>query len=132
FSSNDYIEGFFGGSTHPAIVFAPGGQTKGMGSAYDNNIKTREVNVISKLPGGDPIPQEASRTSEEKGIDFRGVSTDGSHILMETPANPASGELAYLFLRVDDAITYDITEGHPAIPIGMTQSGNKVFFTTAA
>ena len=51
---------------------------------------------------------------------------------METPAEPASGELAYLFLRVNDAITYDITEGHPAIPIGMTQSGDKVFFTTAA
>lgn len=132
FSSNNYVEGFFGGATHPAIVFAPGGQADGLGSAYDNNIGTREVNVISKLANGEPIPLEAARTAEEKAIDFRGVSTDGSHILMETPANPASGELAYLFLRVNDAITYDITQGHPAIPIGMTQSGNKVFFTTAA
>jgi hypothetical protein len=132
FSSNSYTESFFGGAVHPAIVFAPGGQTDGLGSAYDNNIKTREVNVISKLPGGEPIPQQAARTAEEKAIDFRGVSTDGSHILMETPANPAAGPLAYLFLRVNDAVTYDITLGHPAIPIGMTQSGKKVFFTTAA
>jgi hypothetical protein len=132
FSSNNYIEGFFGGSTHPAIVFAPGGQTEGLGSAYDNNIKTREVNVISKLPSGEPLPLQAARTVEEKAIDFRGVSTDGTHILMETPANPPTSELAYLFLRVNDAITYDISEGHPVTPIGMTQSGNKVFFTTSA
>jgi hypothetical protein len=111
---------------------ARGGQTDGLGSAYDNNIATREVSVISRLANGDPIPQQAPRTSEEKAIDFRGVSTNGSHILMETPADPASGELAYLFLRVNDAITYDITRGHPSIPIGMTQSGAKVFFTTAA
>ena len=78
FSSNNYIEGFFGGSTHPAVVFAPGGQTEGLGSAYDNNIETREVNVISKLPSGEPIPLQAARTVEEKAIDFRGVST-GRH-----------------------------------------------------
>ena len=29
FSSNNYIEGFFGGTPHPAVVFAPGGQTDG-------------------------------------------------------------------------------------------------------
>ncbi len=132
FSSNNYKEGFFSGATHPAIVFAPGGQTEGLGSAYDNNIKTREVNVISKLPSGEPLPQEAKRTVEEKAIDFRGVSTDGTHILMETPADPPTSELAYLFLRVNDAMTYDISEGHPVTPIGMTQSGNKVFFTTDA
>jgi hypothetical protein len=131
FSSNSFAGSFGGGATHPAIVFAPGGQTDGIGSAYDNNIRTREVNVISKLPGGEPIPTQAARTADEKGIDFRGVSTDGSHILMETPAEPPQSELAYLFLRVNDAFTFDITEGHPAIPIGMTQSGNKVFFTTA-
>ena len=37
---------------------------------------------------------------------------------------------AYLYMRVNDAITYDISEGEPVIPIGMTRSGEKVFFTT--
>ena len=133
FSSNNFSEGFFGGgAVHPAIVFAPGGQSEGLGSAYDNNIRTREVNVISKLPGGEPLPVQAAREAVEKAIDFRGVSTDATHILMETPAEPPGSEWAYLFLRVNDAITYDISEGHPVIPIGMTQSGEKVFFTTPA
>ncbi len=129
FSSNSYPDG---GGTHPAVVFAPGGQTDGLGSAYDNDIAKREVSVISRLPNGEPIPQQVNRQPQEKGIDFRGVSTDGSHILMETPAKPSSSERAYLFLRVNDEVTYDITQDHPSIPIGMTRSGSKVFFTTTA
>src|SRR5262249_22049388 len=91
FSSNNFTGAFGAGATHPAIVFAQGGQAGGIGSADDNTIKTREVNVISKLPGGEPLPTQATRTADEKGIDFRGVSADGSHILMETPAEPAEG-----------------------------------------
>jgi hypothetical protein len=132
FSSSTYMEGFFGGTVKPAIVFAPGGQSGGLGSAYDNNIRTHTVEVISKLPGGEPIPSESNRTPEEKAIDFRGVSADGSRILMETPANPPTSEWAYLFLRVNDAVTYDISQGEKAIPIGMTRDGSKVFFTTEA
>ena len=132
FSSNSYIEGFFGGTTKPAVVFAPGGQEGGLGSAYDNNIKAHTVEVISKLPNGEPIPLQGKRTAEEKAIDFRGVSTDGTHILMETPADPPTSEQAYLFLRVNGAITYDISQGSKVIPVGMTQDGSKVFFTTDA
>ena len=94
----------------------PAARPTASGRPTTTTSATREVDVISKLPGGEPIPLAANRTAEEKAIDFRGVSTDGTHILMETPATPATGELAYLFLRVNDAITYDISEGHPVTP----------------
>ena len=35
-------------------------------------------------------------------------------------------------MRVDQAVTYDISRGKDVLPIGMTRSGNRVFFTTGA
>jgi hypothetical protein len=129
FSSNSTNAGSFGeGAEVPAAVFAPGGLSSGLGSAYDNNIRNHEIQVISLLPDGKPLPLEASRELNEKGIDFRGVSPDGSHILMETPAGEG---MSHLFMRVNDVVTYPIAPGAAVEPIGMTRDGRKVFFTTA-
>jgi hypothetical protein len=108
------------------VSFAEGGLTEGLGSAYDNDIPTGEVSVISKLPNGTDIPLEGS--PPEKGVDFPGLSADGSHVLMQAPS---AGGLTHLYLRVDDMVTYDITQGADAEPIGMTRSGDRVLFVTA-
>lgn len=107
------------------ITFAPGGVLGELGSAYDNDIADQTVTVISKLQNGLPIPQEVPTT--EKAIDFRGLSPDGSHVLMQTPA-PAG--LAHLFMRVNQMVTYDVSRGAAVEPIGMTRDGSKVYFIT--
>lgn len=67
------------------VPFAPGGLTGGVGSAYDNDRVQRTVALVSKLPGGGDIPVGG----RVEPIDFPGVSTDGSHILMQTFATSA-------------------------------------------
>ena len=126
FSSNE-MKNFEG--TFPGIAFTPGARTTGLGSAYDNDIATRTVKLISVLPNGENIPLEAPKNAEQKGIDFPGISADGSHILMGTPGE-GGGE--HLYMRVNDAITYVIAPGASVQPIGMTRTGNKVFFITSA
>lgn len=86
------------------LSFAEPGATAGLtiapGSAYDDNLATGEVRLISKLPGGGDIPQDPDYASSsslcsntETGyppcpnsefIRFPAVSTDGSRILMST------------------------------------------------
>jgi hypothetical protein len=109
-------------------VFAPGGLSTGLGSAYDNDIDARTVTIISKLPNGEDFQLEAPKTPSQKGIDFRGITPDGSHILMETPGIGGS----HLFMRVNQTVTYDISRGASVEPIGMTRDGGKVFFVTGA
>jgi hypothetical protein len=76
------------------------GLTTAPGSAYDDNLATGEVKLISKLPGGQDIPQDQTYANAEfpcegtffggtpcpqrEFIRFPAVSTDGSHILMST------------------------------------------------
>jgi hypothetical protein len=110
----------------PAVAFAPGGVTTGMGSLYDNDIAAKTVSLISKLPGGGPLPEVVPTA---QGIQIGGVSPDGSHVLMQTPA---AGGRSYLYMRVGGGlgVTYEVSEGKPATPIGMTRNGSKVFFTT--
>ena len=75
FSSQEYIKGIFESEPVPGVVFAPGGRGKYLGSAYDNNVHTHTVEVISKLPNGDDIPLESSTwTPQEEGFQFRGIS----------------------------------------------------------
>jgi hypothetical protein len=126
FSSNEF-KNFEG--TFPGIAFTPGARTTGLGSAYDNDIAARKVDLISVLPNGEDIPLEGPKTVEEKGFDFPGISADGSHILMQTPGE---GGGKHLFMRVDDSVTYPIAPGVSVEPIGMTRTGNKVFFITGA
>ncbi len=75
------------------------GLTEAPGSAYDNEIATGTVKLISRLPGGanisqDPafalVPSGSGRNpaetpgGKEEFIRFPAVSTNGSHILMST------------------------------------------------
>jgi hypothetical protein len=136
--SGDFSHFIFGSAEHevpgpccephyaPAVAFAPGGLNYGMGSLYDNDIAAKTVSLISKLPGGGPLPEEVPTNA---GIQIPGVSPDGSHVLMQTPA---AGGLAYLYMRVGGGlgVTYEVSEGKPVTPIGMNRSGSKVFFTT--
>ena len=51
------------------------------------------------------IPTEGD---PQKAIGLPGLSSDGSHILMETPT---AGPLRRLYMRVDQAVTYDVSRG---------------------
>ena len=73
------MQGF--SKAYPAIVFAPEGQTTGLGSAYDNDIAHREVERHLEAPGRRHDPAAGARHAG-KGDRLPGVSTDGSHILM--------------------------------------------------
>jgi hypothetical protein len=117
------------------VVFAAGGTTAAPGSAYDNNLQTGAVQVISKLPSGAPIPSGGERGNQFITFPPNSVSTDGSHILMQTRA-PNGGHR--LYMRVNDSTTYEIgagpTEGEPAevTYIDMSSDGSKVLFATEA
>lgn len=124
FSSGESGPPFF--DNPGAFAFAPGGRTVGLGSAYDNDLRTRTVSLISKLPNGEHVPDEST---SKTWIEIPAVSTDGSHILMQTPA--AEG-FSHLYLRVNDAITYDLTGGANGEFVGMTRNGRKVIFASTA
>jgi hypothetical protein len=115
------------GEMYPGAVFAPGGVSTGLGSAYDNDVAARTVTIISKYPNGENLELEGPRANSEEAIVFRGISADGSHILMQTPG--VGGK--HLFMRVNQAMTYEIANRAPVQPIGMTRDGGKVFFTTS-
>ena len=117
----------------PGAIFAPGGKTEGLGSAYDNNIKERTVSIISRTKTGNDIPLDGPKGLSDKGFDFPGITPSGSHILMQTPAE---GGRVHLWLRVNNITTYNIsfskvTENDAAVEqIGMTRDGGKVYFVT--
>jgi hypothetical protein len=136
---------------HDALSTAPG-------SAYDNNTADNTLSLISIKPGGGPITQEPGAVAgPSELIQFPHVSTDGSRILMGTTVKPPCrqerpddgervipGEVpcplveqpTHLYMRVDDAVSYDVSEdynhvGRPVTYVGSTDDGSKVFFTTA-
>ena len=37
---------------------------------------------------------------------------------------------SHLYMRVDDAVTYDVSQGYDVNYVGMTADGSKVYFTT--
>lgn len=117
------------------VVFAEGGTTKAPGSAYDNNLQTGAVTLISKLPSGAPIPSGGEKGNQFITFPPNSVSTDGTHILMQTRA---PGGLHRLYMRVNDSTTYEIgagpVEGEPAevTYIDMSSDGTKVVFSTEA
>jgi len=104
------------------VAFAPGGLTGGQGSAYDNDLEARSVTVISKLPNGADIAQDGTVFH---AIEFPGLSPDGSHVLMQTPA--ANGQ-SHLYMRVNQSVTYDVARGAGVKLVGMPREGSKVFF----
>jgi hypothetical protein len=107
------------------IAFTTDGLTTSPGSVYDNDISDATVTVVSKLPNGEPIPPGQA----DEYMKIPAVSRDGSHILMSTPAPGGVN----LYMRVDDAITYEVAVGMPFVRlIGMTNDGSEVAFVTRA
>ena len=109
------------------VPFAAGGLDTAPGSVYDNDIADKTVRIASKMPNGDPIPQDAG--GSEEFIKIPAVSTDGSHILMSTVA---PGNNVHLYLRADGEVTYDVTGGAAVKFVGMSADGAEVVFTSAA
>ncbi len=114
-------------------VFAEGGIESEPGSAYDNDLETGTIKLISTLPGGHPIPGGGEGPYQFITIPPTGVSTDGSHILMETksPEKIESREEEQghrLYMSVDDAAAYEVSDGKGVKFIGMTPDGTKALF----
>ena len=99
-ASGDLTRLFFSANN---FSFAAGGLTEAPGSAYEDNLETGALTLISKLPGGEDIPQDPSfaalppagaRTpgggfeeapgGHEEFLRFPAVSADGSHVLIST------------------------------------------------
>ncbi len=131
-------------------VFAPGGQLGAPGSVYDNNTQAATVAVASKTPAGGNIPSEATDGAGDP-LQIPAVSSDGSHILIaaagtgpcgfSTCPEPPCGapgvrvlrcplQPSHLYMRVDDAITYDVSQGHDVSYVGESSDGSKVYFTS--
>ena len=94
------------------IPFTVEGRTGAPGSAYDNEIDDATVTKVSLLSNGDDIQEGTGGSGEtEEYVKIPAVSTDGSHILMTTENNGGVN----LYMRVDDAVTYEIAAGKNAI-----------------
>ena len=132
-------------------VFAPGGSLNPPGSVYDNDTTARTVTVVSKTPAGTDIPNEPGDQTGDP-LQIAAVSEDGSHILIAAPGtggcglancpSPPCGDTfggkvhcptytSNLYMRVNDATTFDVSEGHDVKYVGMTEDGSKVYFTSA-
>jgi hypothetical protein len=138
------------------VRFAAEGLTSAPGSAYDYNAITHTTSLISKTANGEDIQQEPGNVSQtEEAILFPGVtsvpgeygygkmappmhpgvSTDGSHILMSTASHPYDHfteppSPTRLYMRVDDAVTYEVSRRHDVNFVAMSPDGAKVFFTS--
>ena len=122
-ASGDYSNFVFSSAN---VVFAPDGRTGGLGSAYDNDTKARTIEVISYLPNGDPIEQDGPDNQYQR-IEFPGISSDGSHILMRTPSSTGT---YHLYMRAA-GVTYDVARGEGVTFLGMTRDGSKVNFLSS-
>jgi hypothetical protein len=148
--SADYSHFVFAANS---VAYAENGVIGAPGSVYDNDIAKETVTVVSRTASGD-IPKGAGSNWTEEGegaeyITIPGVSTDGSHILMATDGGPCTGVFIYnsqaghfegicqpsepkhLYMRVNDAVTYEIAGGTAVDFVDMTPDGSKVFFVTS-
>jgi hypothetical protein len=143
FSSND-------------IPFAAGGLESAPGSAYDNDTAANTAEIISiaaggggdiaQDPGGCTLESGKQRQCSSEFIQFPAISRDGSHILMSNWAPPLEGKFPpepfagdndafqlqdiHMTMRVDDALSYDVTRGFRGNFVGMTNDGSRVFYTS--
>ncbi len=107
------------------IEFVPGAAS---GDVYDDNTVTDEIAVASETETGAGI----------EGAEPVQVSADGSHILMSVGGGLCTGILqraplcgaGQLYMRVNDAVTYEIAAGHVVNYLGMTSDGSKIYFTS--
>ena len=113
------------------VRFTPDGVTSAPGSVYDNDVEVATVTKASVLPNGQDIPAgEGESGQHEEVVKLPAVSTDGSHILMTTQGFGGASAVN-LYMRVDDAITYQIAKGKQFVRlIGMTADGSKVVFAS--
>jgi hypothetical protein len=114
-------------------VFAPGGTPDPPGSVYDNDTEARTVTLVSKLPGGNPIPQDPTAGNASEYIHIPAVSDDGSHILMSTVA---PGGTTHLYMTIDQTdynqVSVDAGSVNRGVKFeGMTADGSTVYFSTA-
>jgi hypothetical protein len=123
FTSNiPFTPGGLPGSSPPGETH-PGGNP---GSMYDNDTVNGTLSVVSLNEEEEPIEAMPVETSN-----------DGSHILMTVGGARQFGTFAktsgpgQLFMRVDDARTYDIAAGHNVQYVDMTPDGSKVYFTSS-
>ncbi len=143
------------------LSFAPPGEhglTAAPGSAYDDDLATGAVKLISTLKEtGKPIPQDSlfahTPAGEGEFLRFPAVSADGSHILISTATTEApycgSKENGvtwgcqrfidtpiHLYMSIDDAGAVEVSrsevtgENVAVKYVGMTEDGTKVFFTS--
>jgi hypothetical protein len=127
------------------VAFAPGALTEAPGSAYDNNLGTGEVTIVSKRPDGSNLPQEPSNAGHTTDvIEIPMVSNNGSRILLGAASRPVChGEPnnlceeepepaapLHLYMRVNDAVTYDVSRGADVQYLGATPGGSRVYFMT--
>jgi hypothetical protein len=145
----DITQGGFRGDSKPSadfshyafssndLAFAEGGLTTSPGSAYDNDLETGAVEIISKTPAGENIPGKAG-----DWIQIPAVSPEGSHILMATLGTaapnppPVLPSTYHLYMRVNNAISYDVSTSevdglnHEVSWVGATRDLSRVFFTS--
>ena len=144
--SADFSHYFFSTAN---VAFTSDGLTSGVGSVYDDDISTGTVTKVSLLPGGGDIPPELGDHANDF-LRLPAASTDGSHVLIAATAqgicgNGTCGALptwcialslacgpqpSHLYMRVDDALTYDVSKGYDVDYEGMTADGSQVYFTT--
>ena len=129
-------------------VFAPGGQLRPPGSVYDNDIADSTVTIASKAPDGSDIPIEPGDASGDP-LEIPSVSSNGSRILMASGGTGPCGlakcnqppceyiaaarcpmQPSHLYMRVDGALTYDVSKGHDVHYVGATKDASKVYFTS--
>jgi len=125
--------------------FTPDGRSTSPGSVYDNDIGAKTVSVISKLPGGEDIPVQPSVSGDPTRVTgIAGESTNGSRVLLAGTTSAACNVNQYpfecpymlasparLYMRVGNAVTYDVSRGEEVYFGGMTKNASKVLFTTA-
>ena len=103
--------------------------------------KAFEQEEVISFPGiANPNGAGGPTDTKRPALVNPGVSTDGSHILMSVSSEPYDprgfteyDELppVHLYMTVDDALHYDVSEGDRAQFVGMTADGSKVFFLSA-
>jgi len=136
-------EGFRGSSritpdfTHYAfssikLAFTEDGLVEPVGSAYDDNLATGDITLISKTEDGQDIAKDPTSGIAEEFIRIPAISDDGSHILMSTGG---PGGTTHLYMRVDHASSYEVSADESGTNQGvkfegMTSDGSRVFYST--
>lgn len=112
-------------------------------SIVDDAVAVGTATVVSVKPNGEAIGLEPTDTEPNyESLRIADVSENGSHILMSVRG--AGSKLCgaterrlkcrlqpgHLYMRIDDAVTYDVSQGHIVTYVGATPDGKRVYFTS--